>query len=354
MIELKNVYKLYTKSNFSIKNINIKINKGEIFGIIGKSGAGKSTLLSCINLLEKPDSGIIKINEIILNKISKKQLRNIRKKIGMIFQGFYLLSSLSVLDNVIFPLKIANWKKKRAIERAKYVLSMVGIEESYYQLYPSQLSGGQQQRVGIARAIANNPYLLLCDEPTSSLDLETSISILKILKKINQNLGLTIIFITHEMSVIKNISHRIAILEKGNLLTVGSTYDIFFKPYQNNCFFCYAELYINLPPNIRENITKDIKKEYEPIVRIAFLNSQVNLLTITQLHKIFKINFNILFTNSEWINSRLMGISVCHIQGNLKNFYNMLIYINKKKSIGMEVIGYVPPIFQSSGISSNQ
>ena len=216
MIELKHITKLY--GNFkALDDINLSIKDGEIFGIVGQSGAGKSTLIRCVNMLEPPTSGEVIIDGKDMTKLSKAQLREERKKIGMIFQHFNLLSNRTVAGNVAFPLELSHVPKAEQAKRINEILELVGLTE-YRNKYPSQLSGGQKQRVGIARAIVSNPSVLLSDEATSALDPETVKSILQLLKDINKKMGITIIMITHQMEVIKEIAEQVAVIEKGKII----------------------------------------------------------------------------------------------------------------------------------------
>ena len=213
----------------AVKNITFSIEKGDIFGIIGLSGAGKSTLVRCLNLLEKPNKGNVYIDGKNLMELSAKELRRERQDIGMIFQHFNLLMQRNVVDNICFPLEIAGVKKKEARERAMELLETVGLSEKA-KAYPAQLSGGQKQRVAIARVLANNPKILLCDEATSALDPQTTKSILNLLKEINQKYGITIVVITHEMAVIREICSKVAVLDHGSLVEQGTVEEIFKAP----------------------------------------------------------------------------------------------------------------------------
>ncbi len=213
----------------ALKNINLEINEGDIYGIIGMSGAGKSTLVRCLNFLEVPTEGHVIVEGKELASLSNKELREARTRIGMIFQSFNLLMQKSVLDNVCFPLTIHGVKKAEAKKRALELLETVGLQEKA-DSYPSQLSGGQRQRVAIARALANNPRILLCDEATSALDPQTTNSILQLLSKINQEMGITIIIITHQMSVVREICNRVAIIDSGEIAEEGLVEEIFNHP----------------------------------------------------------------------------------------------------------------------------
>ncbi len=229
MIQLKNVNKQFkSKTNIvtALDDINLTINKGEVFGIIGKSGAGKSTLVRCINLLERPTSGDVIIDNINLTEMSQKELRRQRSKIGMIFQQFNLFEQKDVLSNVCFALEINGVPKHIAVKQASEMLTLVGLKDKL-NAYPCQLSGGQKQRVAIARALVNNPQVLLCDEATSALDSETKHSILNLLIEINIKLNLTIVLVTHEMSIAKYICNTVAVLDSGKVVKLGKSKDIF-------------------------------------------------------------------------------------------------------------------------------
>ncbi|MCI8283689.1 MAG: ATP-binding cassette domain-containing protein [Firmicutes bacterium] len=232
MIEIKNLSKIYNTDHGefkAIENINITINDGDIFGIIGMSGAGKSTLLRCINLLERPTSGQILIDGKDITSFSGKQLLELRKNIGMVFQKFNLLMQRTVSDNVAYPLEICGVPKAEREKRVKELLELVDLS-SKANNYPVQLSGGQQQRVSIARALANNSPIILCDEPTSALDSLTTNSLLQLLKDINSKLGVTIIIITHEMSVVNKICNRVAVIDDSHIIEQGDTKDVFENP----------------------------------------------------------------------------------------------------------------------------
>lgn len=232
MIELKGIKKsFHTKEKVlhALQGIDLTINRGQVFGIIGRSGAGKSTLIRMINLLEKPTEGRVLIQGKDYTEASDSELRKLRQNIGMVFQHFNLLSSQTVLNNVLYPLKIAYTPKSQAIERANHLLKLVGLEEHVHK-YPSQLSGGQKQRVGIARALATQPEILLCDEATSALDPETTKSILALLNKINKELGITIVLITHSMDVVRNLCDEVAVIDKGLIVEQGDVVNVFLHP----------------------------------------------------------------------------------------------------------------------------
>ena len=229
MIKISNLTKKYNNDVVALNGVTLSVDKGDIYGIIGLSGAGKSTLVRCINLLEQPTSGTIEIDGVDLTKLSKKDLRVKRKEISMIFQNFNLLQQKNVLQNVLFPLQISNNDKQYSLEKAKDLLKMDDLSDKL-DSYPSQLSGGQKQRVAIARALACDPKVLLCDEPTSALDPQTTASILQLLKTINQKLNITIIMITHQMSVVEKICNKVAILSEGKVAESGQVNEVFSNP----------------------------------------------------------------------------------------------------------------------------
>ncbi|MEN6435142.1 MAG: ATP-binding cassette domain-containing protein [Anaerolineaceae bacterium] len=232
MISIKNVKKVFGEGDnqlHALDDVSITIERGEIFGVVGPSGAGKSTLIRCVNMLEKPTSGSIKVNNIEVTTLSSQELRKARQRMGMIFQHFNLLSSRTVTDNVAFPLEITGVEKSIREERVKELLKLVDLSEKA-DAYPAQLSGGQKQRVGIARALATQPDILLSDEATSALDPQTTTSILNLLKELNRNLGLTILLITHEMEVVRQICDRVAVLKNGKVVESGTLNDLMTQP----------------------------------------------------------------------------------------------------------------------------
>ena len=232
MIEIKHLTKTFETSDGkldALNDVSLKIDDGEIYGIIGMSGAGKSTLVRCINMLERPTQGSVIIDGVDVGSLSDSQLRNERRQITMIFQGFNLLMQRTCLKNVCFPMELAGVKKSEATARAKELLETVGLGDKL-NAYPSELSGGQQQRVAIARALMTNPKVLLCDEATSALDPETTKSVLELLKELNKSLNLTIVIISHQMSVIESICNKVAIMDKSEIVTSGFLQDIFLSP----------------------------------------------------------------------------------------------------------------------------
>ncbi|MCL2522903.1 MAG: ATP-binding cassette domain-containing protein [Erysipelotrichales bacterium] len=297
IIEIKNLSKTYISRYGSVealRNIDLSISKGEIFGIIGLSGAGKSTLVRCINLLEKPSEGTIHLKGADISAYQKKDLRMMRRSIGMVFQHFNLLMQRSVIKNVMLPLEVAGVSKADAQIRARELLKIVGLSDKE-NAYPAQLSGGQKQRIGIARALANKPDIILCDEATSALDPDTTNSILKLLKEINKSLGLTVIIITHEMRIIEEICQRVAILDDGKIAEIGDVKEIFARPKTASA---RKLIYSGFEPFIPS------KKSY----RIVFDGQEsISEPLVADLILKFKIMINILFADAKNIDGKIFG-----------------------------------------------
>lgn len=288
IIEIKNLTKKFEVEGHTVTaldGINLSIEKGDVFGIIGMSGAGKSTLVRSINYLEKPSEGRVLIDGVNLEELSEKELRKQRSRIGMIFQNFNLLEQKNVIDNICFPLEIAGVKKKEARVRARELLKMVNLEEKE-KAYPSQLSGGQKQRVAIARALSTNPQILLCDEATSALDPQTTASILALLRQINEDLGITIVIITHQMSVVTDVCKKVAIIDNGRLVEEGSVDEIFVNPQSDAAKELISGKEIRYTPLERLHEEKKIRivfqdnSSYEPVIANTVLKLQtpVNIL----------------------------------------------------------------------------
>ncbi len=285
MIRLNLVNKLYKVGKASIpalNDINLSVEKGEIFGVIGHSGAGKSTLIRCINLLERPTTGTVFIDGLELTALSSKRLQEERRKIGMIFQHFNLLASATVFANIAFPLELAGRPKEENEIRVRELLVLVGLEE-HADKYPAQLSGGQKQRVGIARALANNPKVLLCDEATSALDPQTTNSILALLLDINRKLGITIVLITHEMHVIRTLCDKVAVIDNGEIVEEGRVTEVFLKPQHPTTKEFVEQVSDSF--ELKEVIKREKLNRERTIVRITFLGEttyQPILFEVTQ------------------------------------------------------------------------
>lgn len=311
MITIEQLSKVYhSKDNtvIGVDNVNLDVNQGEIYGIVGYSGAGKSTLLRCMNVLERPTGGQVKIDGINLMALSPKELREARQSIGMIFQGFHLAMAKTVVENVAFALKASGVGRKERRKRAEELLDLVGLNDKADQ-YPAQLSGGQKQRVSIARALANNPKVLLCDEATSALDPNTTKSILKLLKKINQELGLTIVLITHEMEVVKEICDRCAVMEEGRIVEQGSTYDIFAYP-ENDLTKRFIQTVIDF--QIPEEL---LEKSKGTIVHMTFRGELAGESVVSDLLQNHDVRGNILHGKIDYIQNQALGTFVMELTG---------------------------------------
>ncbi len=307
MIKLENVSKTFEyngKKVEAVKDVSLQINKGDIFGIIGFSGAGKSTLVRLVNLLESPTSGKITVNNFELNTISSKQLRQLRRKIGMIFQSFNLFNSRTVFGNVAYPLKLENRPKEEINQRVTELLRFVGLEDKSDK-YPEQLSGGQKQRVGIARALATSPEILLCDEATSALDPETTSEILSLLKRVNEEYNITILLITHEMNVIRSICNRVAVMENGRVIEEGDVYKIFSDPQENTTKnFISTVLNDKLSPRLLEKLKKKHPSKFYRIVFSGEATSEPILSEVTSKHN---VKFNIIYGSIHELQNQLFG-----------------------------------------------
>lgn len=335
MIEIKNLTKIYpaTNSNPAVKaleGINLTIKDGEIFGIIGLSGAGKSTLVRCINFLEKPTEGSVLINGKNLATMPPNEIRLRRQKIGMIFQNFNLLWSRTAAGNIAFPLEIAGYPASKIKERVQELLELVGLTEKA-NAYPSQLSGGQKQRIGIARALANHPELLLCDEATSALDPENTTAILDLLKKINQELGLTIVLITHEMAVIKKMCDSIAVIEDSRIVEVGTIFELFTHPKTIT-----AKRFINSvikaePPALL------LQNAGRPLIKATFLGEEQKYILLEKIPQKFGLELEIIYGDFDELKGRVFGTLTLKIKNERENLAPILDYL-KEEGITAEMI----------------
>ncbi|WP_456298920.1 methionine ABC transporter ATP-binding protein [Maledivibacter halophilus] len=327
LIKLNNLTKIYKKGNHEVvalKDISLNINKGSIHGIIGLSGAGKSSLIRCINRLEEPTSGEVWINEVNLTSLNSKDLRNARKRIGMIFQGFNLLSSKTVFDNIAFPLSLSKTPEAQIQKKVKSLLELVELTDKSNS-FPSQLSGGQKQRVGIARALANDPDVLLCDEATSALDPKTTKQILTLLKDINKSLGITIVVVTHEMDVIKEICDFVTILEDGKIIEEGSTINIFSKP-GNEITKHFVESSNYIPEEFKKGI----------MLNLSFMENSAQKPIISKLGKDFNVEINILSGQIEYIQNQPLGkltIGIDNVSNKLEDIISYLETNNVKAEV---------------------
>lgn len=320
MIQINNITKVYKTKNgnfTAVDDVNFSIETGEIFGIIGYSGAGKSTMIRLLNGLEKPTTGSVIVNGENIAAISGKKLREARQKISMVFQHFNLLWSRTVEDNIAFPLEIAGVPQKEREQRVEKLIKLVGLA-GREKAYPSQLSGGQKQRVGIARALANNPEVLLCDEATSALDPETTDSILELLLDINKQLGLTIVLITHEMHVIRKICHRVAVMEAGKVVEQGDVLHVFQNPQADVTKKFVSQL--SDTQETKESI-EQILANYPSgkIVRLTFIGQKTEQPIMSHLIKQFNIDVNIVHGSISHTTSGPYGTLLVHLDGAEEN-----------------------------------
>lgn len=342
MINIKNISKTFQnkKKHFkALDNISLEVGQGDITGIIGFSGAGKSTLIRCINLLEKPDEGEVIVNGINLLKLSSKQLAEQRKKIGMIFQHFNLLSSRTVFDNVALPLELDHVSKTEINRKVNELLKIVGLEDKAND-YPKSLSGGQKQRVAIARALANDPFLLLCDEATSSLDPATTQSILQLLQDINKRLGITILLITHEMEVIKSICNHVAVIDKGKLVTKGTLDEIISDKEHPIIKQFITVKTMNIPQSISKRLQEEAAAGLFPLIEIE-LNGNIpfeELLSV--VYSDYKIPYKLITADVEYMGKANFGKMLLHLQGNNEENTKAIQYFNQN-NIQNTIKGYV-------------
>jgi len=314
MIELIGVTKAFETDHgrvLAADNVSLKIEKGEIYGIIGFSGAGKSTLVRCINLLERPDSGRVLIGSEDITALRRRALREKRRKIGMIFQQFNLFATRTVEDNVAFPLRYRKIPKNEIQEKTARLLEIVGLSDKA-KSYPSELSGGQKQRVAIARALASDPEILLCDEATSALDPQTTEQILTLLQKLNAELGITIVLITHEMQVIKKICNSVTVLENGRVAESGKVYDIFANPKADvTRSFALTAGGVTVSG---ETLEKEHQRPGK-VLKLKFLDDSAGKATISRLSRDYGIDFNIINGNIEIIDGRTLGTLIVRAEG---------------------------------------
>ncbi|MGM0502376.1 MAG: methionine ABC transporter ATP-binding protein [Bacillota bacterium] len=340
MIEIRNLKKIYSseeKEVVALSGVDLTIEPGEIFGIIGPSGAGKSSFVRCLNLLEEPTAGQIIVDGQDLTSLSTKELRDARKELGMIFQNFNLLNSRTVAANVAFPLEIADKDKEEIKSKVKELLELVGLADKA-NVYPSQLSGGQQQRVGIARALANDPKVLLCDEATSSLDPETTHSILDLLKDINNKLGITIVLITHEMGVIKEICTKVAVLEGGDIVEVGEVIDIFTKPEKEvTKKFVQRIINANVPEELLSRVTV-ANPEHGRLIKVCFVGDSASEPLVSDLVHKYQIDANILYGNIDKIQEIPFGTLMIELTGDLEQIETAINYLQNRDNVRIEVI----------------
>lgn len=336
MIEINNVSKTFhikSKKVEALKNVSLKIEKGDIYGVIGYSGAGKSTLIRLINSIEKPDSGTVKIEGTDINLLDEKSLRNLRKKIGMIFQNFNLLNSANIYENIAAPLKNQkNLSKDQIEKKVDSLLKLVDLEDKKY-VYPNQLSGGQKQRVAIARALSNDPSILLCDEATSALDPNTTKSILDLLKKIKNEFDITVVLITHQMDVVKYICNKVSVMDNGEIVEQGNLIDVFI-----NSKTSIAKEFISqsLHQDGVSEKQKELKKDF---YKLNFIGDNADDPFIAGLFTNFGVTTSILFASIEKLCETTYGTLIVTIDGNDNDVLQAIDYLQNNNVI-VEVLKY--------------
>lgn len=331
MIELKNIdvtFKTEEQTVEAVKNVSLCVDKGDIYGIVGYSGAGKSTLVRTINLLQRPTSGEVVVGGKNLSNLSAKKLRNERKKVGMIFQHFNLMDQRTAAGNVAYPLYRSGLSQEEIDAKVDELLELVGLADRK-DSYPSQLSGGQKQRVAIARALANDPEVLLCDEATSSLDPKTTTSILELLKDLNKKLSLTIVIITHEMEVVKDICHKVAVMEDGEVVESGDLVSIFTSPKEN-----LTQEFIHTATHIDQGVEKIIEHpslfnltKEDVLVNITYVGESTSSPLISSLYAKFAVTANILYGNVEILQNTPIGNLIVVLSGDERKREGAIAYL---------------------------
>lgn len=338
MIFIKNVKKIYPSRQgrvTAVDDVNLDVKEGEIFGVIGYSGAGKSTLIRMLNGLEIPTEGTITVAGREVSKIKGRELRKARQEISMIFQHFNLLWSRTVRENIAFPLEIAGVAKEERLKRVDELIKLVGLE-GREDAYPSQLSGGQKQRVGIARALANNPKVLLCDEATSALDPQTTDSILELLVDINSRLGLTIVLITHEMHVIRKICHRVAVMEGGNIVEMGPVLEVFKRPEKPITKRFVQQ--VTEPEETKETIEHLLEQyPHGQVIQLTFVGEAAEQPIITKMIRQFNLTVNILQGKISQTHTGSYGTLFIHLDGTTLEIQKAIDYVHSLQ-VGVEVI----------------
>jgi len=341
MIKLERISKTFQSKEYqveAVRNVTLHIKEKEIYGIIGFSGAGKSTLVRCMNLLERPDTGKVILNGRELTGLSLKNLREARKDIGMIFQNFNLFRSRTVFQNIAYPLKGKGLTKIQIRKKVGELLKLVELEEKS-AAYPSQLSGGQKQRVAIARALATDPKVLLCDEATSALDPQTTHSILKLLKQLNRELGITIVIITHEMSVIKEICDRVAVMENGRVAEEGEVFDVFANPKEEiTKTFLHTTSILQKAYELIQNHSPVVAlKREEKLLKLQYLEKSVSEALLSHISRRFEVDCNIIFANIEMIGEAPLGGTVIIMSGTAQALDEAIGYL-LERNILVEVL----------------
>lgn len=342
VIELNSISKTYQlngKSFKALRSVDLHVKKGEIFGVIGRSGAGKSTLVRCVNLLERPSGGSVAVAGSELTSLSESKLRVARRRIGMIFQHFNLLSTKTAFENIALPLKFEGLDKAVIEDRVKKLLKRVGLTK-HQNHYPHELSGGQKQRVAIARSLATQPDVLLCDEATSALDPESTTSILELLKELNREMKLTILLITHEMSVIKSVCDRIGVMDDGEMVEVGEVVQVFANPQHIvTKTLTQQALHLELPPQLKAKIFETKERGMYPIVQMTFVGGEASEPVTAALFEKFGIKVNILQADLEYVKDTAVGFMICQFIGKVVDLKKSRAFLSEL-GIKTEVLGY--------------
>ncbi|GKV64054.1 MULTISPECIES: methionine ABC transporter ATP-binding protein [unclassified Sporosarcina] len=338
MIEFTDIGKQFThKGNtiVALDDVSLTIDKGDIYGVIGYSGAGKSTLLRMVNALEAPTAGNVKVKGKVLGTLSNSELSQVKKNIGMVFQHFNLLESKTVFENIAIPLVLNKVNKKEIQTRVRELLEFVGLADKEKN-YPAQLSGGQKQRVGIARALVTNPEILLCDEATSALDPKTTLSILNLLKQINENFNITILVVTHEMEVIREICNKVAVMENGRVIESGHVLDVFGNPQNPTTKgFVKTVIHDEIPPSVIAEIQDD--RINRRIFQFKFLGKNSTSSLLFELSKQFTAEIKILFANVTELQGTTLGIFTVAFYADDPEIERMVRYVKEKEVLIQEV-----------------
>lgn len=341
MIVLEDVYKEFGKKQGkkvnALKGVNLTVNKGEIFGVVGFSGAGKSTIIRCVNLLERPTAGKVYISGVDMMALAPKELRKQRKKIGMIFQQYNLLHSKTIFQNVAMPLVLEGRSKTEIKDKVTELLAFVGLEDRAHH-YPEQLSGGQKQRVGIARALATDPDILLCDEATSALDPTTTESVLELLRTVRKEYGVTILIITHEMNVIKDVCDRVAVMENGEIVEQGSVIEVFTEPKtQVTESFVKTVLNSNIPKSIEKMISQQTESSKGGFFRVIFKGDSTGTPLLSETAKKYAVNINIVHGMVTELQDIPFGNLVVFIEGEKKEIERAIQFMKSYDVVIKEV-----------------
>lgn len=344
MIKLTNISKIFDVSGqklTALDNVTLHVSQGQICGVIGASGAGKSTLIRCVNLLEKPTIGSIMVDNEELTELDDARLLLARRKIGMIFQHFNLLSSRTVFGNIALPLELEHLSKEQIQKRVTELLALVGLSDKK-DAYPANLSGGQKQRVAIARALATEPKVLLCDEATSALDPATTQSILKLLKEINRTLGITVLLITHEMEVVKRICDQVAVIDKGRLVEQGTVSEIFSNPKTELAQeFISSTFHYQLPDEYLELLSDTPRSEHSrPVIRFEFTGRTVDAPVLSQASRKFDVSLSILMSQIDYAGGTKFGFTIAEMEGDEDAITQAKVYL-MENNVRVEVLGYV-------------